>query len=337
MGKFLIKWWVIALFAIVALIFAIRYASNWKTSTGSDEKTGAIFLKLVSENGIKLEKSNWFIGVILDDLASNYSFLKYIDYLILDRFKDYKLRLIIFANPLKTPIQEFNTNKSISVEIFPILPNDVSTRRLLQGSSQRRAVCFIDSSSNIVFEANFIQENDVRLILEKHLSGKIVYDGEETPGLKKNDFFIPIRAIDVKTNDVTVIDSKLCPHLWIIFTSRCVSCALKSNLMTYSVLEDSLFRKLRVPVGLVFSPYFSMEEVEARINQLKISTDVFIAQDELRGIENPYYQNSDSENNVVCIITNPQNKVVYLGSFPLFINHLRGDYFDKNKQLYIKE
>lgn len=336
MKNFLMKWRIIALFGIIALMFVLWNACARSTSTDNEEKTGDIFLKLASDNGIKLEKGKWYIGVILDDLTGNYSFLKYIDYMALDRFKNYDIRPIIFAYTWKTSIQEFKANKDISAEIFPVSPGDVSIRRLLRGSSQRRAVCFIDSSSEIVFEANFIQENDVRLLLEKHLSGEIVYDGKDASGLKIGDYFKPVRAVNIKTNDVTIIDSKLCPHLWIIFTSNCVSCALNSNLTTYSVLEGSLLRKLGVPVGLVFSPYFSMEEIEDKINQLKIGNDVFIAQEELKGIENIYYRIFDGEKNVVTIITNSQNQLVYLESFAMFINHLRGDYFERNKQLFIK-
>ncbi|UCH96953.1 MAG: hypothetical protein JSV88_08915 [Candidatus Aminicenantes bacterium] len=338
MQKIFIKWWIIAIVAIMGFFIVIWNVSDRPPSSDSEDDIGAIALKLLEDNRFKLEKGTWYFVVILKDLGSNYSFLKYIDYLFVDIFNDYKLKLIIFESLSTATYKESIKKNRIRASIFPIPAGDATyILGLLQGTTQQRAVCFIDTSGNVVFEANFVRENDVRLLLEKYLIGNIDYDRRKDFALKPGDSFNPIAVINIKTGEEIIIDKDMCPHLWFIFTSNCVSCALKSNLMTYSIIENSLLQKFNLTAGLLFSPYFSMKDIESKINKLKIVNDVFLAKDELKGIENSYYKSADSEDNVVIIITNSKNKIVYHESFTDFLDHLKGDYFEKNKQIFIKD
>jgi hypothetical protein len=134
----------------MVFFIVIWNVSNRTPSSDIADDIGGIALKLLEDNRFKLEKGTWYFVVILKDLGSNYSFLKYIDHLFLDVFNDYKLKLIVFESSSTTPYKESTNTNKISASIFKIPAVDATyIIRLLQGTTQQRAVCFIDSSGNI--------------------------------------------------------------------------------------------------------------------------------------------------------------------------------------------
>lgn len=335
--KFFKKWFMVLIFAIIVLFFLIWRGYFFNSTKEIKTDIGTLSLKLIEYNRVKLEKGTWYFVVILSESVSHYSFIKYLNYLLDNIYNDYKLHLIIFSVSTETNASKYLDIANKKTSIFPVQGNSIPIMPFLRGSRQQRLVCFIGPSGNVLFEANFAQENDVRLILEKHLVGKINYYRKNDFSIKKGDSLDPLVILNIKSGEEIVIDEKMCPYLWIIFTSNCVSCALQSNLMTYSTLEQILSQKLNLPVGLIFSPYFSIEEIDFRINQLNIVNEVFIAKVELKRIENIYYKSPDSNKNVIAIIINTNNKVTYIEPFNVFYNHIKGDYFEKNHPSFIKD
>jgi hypothetical protein len=321
----------------MVLLFLILKGYFFNSKKEMKNNIGDLSLKLIDYNQIELEKGNWYFVVILSDSVSHYSFIKYLNYLLDNIYNDYKLHLIIFSISTETNSSKYMDTANKKTSIFSLRGNNISIMPLLRESRHQRVVCLIGPSGNVIFEANFAQENDVRLILEKYLIGKINYNRKDDFSIKKGDSLYPLVILNIKSGEEITIDEKMCPFLWIIFTSNCVSCALQSNLMTYSTLENILSQKFNLKVGLIFSPYFSMEEIEFRINQLNIVNEVFISKVELKKIENIYYKSPDNDKNVIALIINTNNKVIYIEPFTVFYNHIKGDYFEKNYPSFIKE
>jgi hypothetical protein len=332
--------WVALLFLTAAL--AYRFIQSTGSSTVDTYRLGDRAAPLISRSmeneGLKIEKGKWYLIVLSTGLERNFSFVKYIDHLSETTFSDPCLRFFVFDASPGTVIARFREENGVSIPILPAHENREVLERLFKPPWEQRAVRLIDSSGKISFAADFIRENDVRQILEKHLRGNIDYQSIDNGSarLKTGDFFLSFNAIDIKSGAETVVDKELSPRLWFIFTARCVSCALKSSLSSYSSMEAGagLLSKLNIPVGLIFSPYFNPDDINRRLAELKIQAPAYLSRDELEGIENSYYRTPAPGKNVIVTITGGENKILYLETFQVFTDHLNGDYFEKNEHLF---
>lgn len=122
--------------------------------------------------------------------------------------------------------------------------------------------------------------------------------------------------------------------MWIIFTSKCVSCALNSHLLTYSLIEDNLEKTSNLPVGLIFSPYFYRKDIVTKVKELDIQSPIYLSIDELYKIEDVYYKTPYTPYDVVVIKTDSNNSIVYLESFSTFINQIKKGLFNEKRLFF---
>ncbi|MCP5047060.1 MAG: hypothetical protein GY940_07795 [bacterium] len=333
--KILTLWTSVIMAGILLLIFIDhKDMFNKSSSYQYGDKIEKLDFKDTDNNKVKLEEGYWYLMVLANGLERNFGFIKYIDHLLEDKFTESGLKVFVFSGEANVRAREFAAKNSISIPIFPTQTNHSNLRRLFKSAHKHRAVGLIEPSGKLVFVSDFIRENDVRQILEKHLKGRIDYSRKGKNKLKVGDLFTSIEVIDLKSGEDGIIDKESSPRLWLIFTSNCVACALKSILESYSGLQGNLLTKLKVTKGLIFSHFFNMDDLKHRLGELNITDDSYLSKAELAGIENNYYKSPNSDDNVVAVITDPGNRIVYKESYPKFLNHLKGDYFEKNKHLF---
>jgi hypothetical protein len=136
-------------------------------------------------------------------------------------------------------------------------------RRILKHDEDLRWIIIANPKFKVEFQSNFIREDDIRQLLEKYLTGKIGYNDEiKDEGLKVGEYLPPIKMLDLNTGkEVSITDeSDESPNLWIIFTSKCISCVFRSHLSMYSIIEKQI-QSLNIQPGLIFSAYFDKEEI----------------------------------------------------------------------------
>ncbi len=279
----------------------------------------------------KINAGLWHLVILVKNLEENHGFIKYVDYLYTHRFKDLNLHVLIFSISSEDAVDSFTKNNSISTSILPAEQNAGNLDRLFGTIYEKRAVMLIGPSREITFVSDFIQENDVRQVLEKFLLGDIAFNkvNSEKPGI--GDSFPSIEVVDLENGEELVINKSFSPHLWFVFTSNCISCVLKSHLLTFSILEDSLLEKINLQKGLIFSSHFNMNEISLKVNEFGIRNPVFLAKSELQTMEDPYYRGIDDGYKVLVVITDNRNSIVYVDSFSNFAKQIKGDYFEKKK------
>jgi len=318
------------IFLVLLTVWIIN--NRTKTSHVENKSIAEITFDLLKDKHIGLEKGYWYYVLYMRDFTSNYSFLKYVDQVSREKFSEEKLKFIIFSTSRGDKPGLSNTPKQGQILFYSGIDTIAPLEGPQMSSIPKRCICVIDPSGNVSFTAGFLKENDIRLLLEKSFREKKGVSEKIENTLKPGDLFGPFHATNIATFQQVEVDEKISPRTWIIFTSNCVSCALKSNLVSYKEIEPTLWGKLQIPVALLFSPYFRLEEVDLKAKSLNISNEIFLANDELKGIENSLNKSSDSTQNVIVIITDSQNKIIYREPFQVFLGHIDGGYFEKKRQ-----
>jgi hypothetical protein len=305
-----------------AFLFYNRFSARHSFEYG--DKIGRLEFKDAGNEKLRLNKGRWCLILVSKNLDRDYSLIKYINTLWSNKFRELQLDVVLLTDSTRST-EIFGKNKIL----FPILQFDDNLDFLSKLPEPVRypTIFLIAPSLKIEFVSNFIKEDDVRQILEKCILGRIGYSDSIKEGkLAIGDIFPPITVIDLVSGEEKVIknDPGLFSHVWIIFTSKCISCSLKSYLLSYSIMEDELKEKSNLSIGLIFSQYFNKKDVVFRLGELKIKTKAFLAGSELFNIEDTYYKNMNTTDDVVVIMTDHDDQITYIESFSTFISDFKG-------------
>ena len=307
----------------IPIVFLLYNRFSSRHSFGYGDKLGALEFKTAENKKMGVMEGKWSLILVSKDLDKDYSLIKYIDTLWANKFRNLHLDVILLTDSAR-PAEIFGKNKIL----FPILQFDdnLDFIKKLPEPLRYPTIFLIGPDLKVEFVSNFIKEDDVRQILEKYLLGGINYTGALKEGRAEvGDLFPPIKVIDLISGEETVINEEPCmsSHVWIIFTSRCISCSLKSYLLSYSLMEDDLRKKTDLSIGLIFSSYFNKKDVVSRLGELKVKTKAFLARSELFNVEDSYYKNLNSTDDVVVITTDHDDQITYIEPFSTFISDFK--------------
>ncbi|MEW6457204.1 MAG: hypothetical protein AB1410_10895 [Acidobacteriota bacterium] len=286
---------------------------------------------------VTLKEGQWNLIIVDRSLEEDYSLIRYINALFTKKFKDLGLNIILFSKSERNIAETFRRKFNILFPILSIKDNSNILKELSKLRESQRWILIIDPNLKVEFISDFIKDEDIRQLLEKYILGKISYiDVIKEEKLKVGDSFPPIEVINLESGEKKVItkDFTSSPHLWIIFTSNCISCALESHLLMWSLIEKNLEKKSNLSMGLIFSPYFNKEEIIFRVKKLNIQTPIFLAESELYNIEDTYYKRPYGQDDVIVIRTDLKNFITYSESLSTFLNHIKGGYLNAKTSLF---
>lgn len=317
------------------LILIFFAASLFCGKGGKIYKNGDLVPKLIfknlKDNVSSLEKGNFNVILFFEYLESDPAISKYISRIYLDKYKELGLKIVLITNSKNDKIEDLIKKYNVSFPVLPLNKNRDILQKFFDTELSDRALIIINPEMKLESIYYFFKEEDVRQLFEKYLTGTISYS---------NDIKIDKLAVGNSFPEVNIIKlgltmdrsetntSKHSPQLWFLFSSKCVTCALKNYLLQYKLIENKLSGKLQVPKGLIFSQYFQEDEILEKIKFYKIETKVYLSAEEIAGFESEYYQNA-AEDNIVVVLTDKQNIMIYIDPFPDFVMKFSGGSFDE--------
>lgn len=183
-------------------------------------------------------------------------------------------------------------------------------------------IVFISPEKRVAFANSFARPNDLRQLFDKfipraqsavELRAKAIAPGDVLPAIAMT----PLTASSPPAG----------PATYVIFGGKCGSCVLTSYTLLFSSTERDVLRQATAagaPVSLVFSSLLPSRGVRERLEELKIQSPAFIAEEPMRGIEGDYSETRLSESDVVVITTDAGNHVVSVDPFEAYVRRVKG-------------
>jgi hypothetical protein len=142
-----------------------------------------------------------------------------------------------------------------------------------------------DDRLDLALAADVLQDDELRQVLEKGVLGEV--SGPETadaPALAAGDAFPAVPLQDVHRGEEVEL-SALPQRRFVFFTAACTACSLSAHLDRLTELQAGTGGE----VAAVFSSRFAISEVIREAAFHRITSPLYVALDELQGLEDLYY------------------------------------------------
>lgn len=219
-------------------------------------------------------------------------------------FRRFEGRGLVFIAIVRAQIEQARALAENMSLPYPVVADaDGRWGERLRLSGHPFGLFVIDPAGKLQFATTKAQPQDLRQLAEKHLLGTISYaPTNETPRLKVGMRFPDIVVEDLRRGHRTRLQGQ---QTIIYFTGKCPSCSLASHLAYYLRLRENAGR----PPVLLFSPWFSPQEVLKNAASLSTSADLYLATEGVPGIEDGYYLDGYFPENVLMIATDATGTV----------------------------
>lgn len=175
----------------------------------------------------------------------------------------------------------------------------------------------VDPDGVIRFSSDFVQSNDLRMIVERYLVGTISYNtkpglhpleaGDDTP-----DFTSARLRSEVEAPGPAMPLTPVQPV--VVFSARCSACSLTNALVSYVNWEKTS----TVTPTLIFSTKFTRAELEAQLKQLQPRAAAWHALEPIPGVEDPYSLDGLMSSEVIVLTNGPDGRVTQVESWADF-------------------
>lgn len=300
-----------------------------KYKTG-DTVLNAIFKNLNNDELI-FEKGPFNVILYSKYLDDDIALVRYVNNIYLNKYKNVELNILLVAHSINKNIDSIKSEHDISFPVLPLDKNKKVLQRFIDIGDSDRALIMINREMILESIYYFFTEDDIRQLLEKYLTGTITYSSDiKIKKMEVGETFpeVSITQLNQMEGKTVTNSTQKAPHLWFMFSSKCVTCALKNYLLQYKLLEKKLHEKVKIPAGLLFSHFFQEEQIIDQIKSYKISTGVYLAGEEIKGFESGYYKNA-SLDNIVVVLTDKINTIIYMESLPDFVMQFEGGDFEQ--------
>ncbi len=201
-------------------------------------------------------------------------------------------------------------NQPISYPVIVDSKNHL--RNLLHFRYHRYGLLFVDPSGVIRLSLNrLMTPNDLRQLVERYLVGSINYEIEQdwVIKLQPGDLLPPYRLIDVKRGTrLTLQDLELISSTIIFFTAHCPSCRLPEYLHQLAMMERSASLEAQ-RLYFIFSRRFSLRELIDQMEDLTVTLDIYLAEEEFEVLGSPYVTRAPAWAEVIVIMTDENSRV----------------------------
>lgn len=222
--------------------------------------------------------------IFLDPLLKS-SYVKYIDNL----FKKFKNNDFI-AIGIVTKNWGRKSRKFIKEEniIIPIVNDNKSKlRNSLKIGKNRDALIIAGRDNKVLYASKIIPEYDtLRQLVEKYVVGEITYHfiADQSENLLRNIDPYSIILYHIKNEKyVNIIDVLNNNPIVVYFGANCTSCQLKNYTEHLREFNKALNKKRNLII--IFSPYFTREEINFYIPDRDIKPKIYISTEQMVGID----------------------------------------------------
>jgi len=269
---------------------------------------------------LRLSEGSWYflMSASTDDLA----LVKYLSQLMEGNGLHFKsFQPIVLIDDEQEPLTEFEFRNFLTFPVMALhtFPHNELENLGLHGHD--RAYALISPSLEVVFASSFLQTNDLRLLLEKHLgterqgSVRALEPGDAFPSLRLSQVAGPALELHVPGS----------VREWMVFTAQCITCSLK-NQMEQLAEHQELFASQdgSGEVAVIFSSSFDEYDLVAKLQQLRLSTlPVYLSASPVIGLEDPYLQKSLYVEDVLVVDVDDGGRVVEIRGFSEVMQGLR--------------
>jgi peroxiredoxin len=219
--------------------------------------------------------------------SSDFQDLKTIKYgePLLQRYADSGLQVFAVTNGQPDEILGMAKNESLTVPI--LFDKDGLLRFLLRVPDHYRHTYLMTSEGEIVFSIRGApQEDTMRQIVEKYVSGKIDYDERTAEVYRVGDKLPAISVIQVSGGPTRELALK---GMEVVFVSaRCTSCQLNGYVERYRELATANRASSKKRI-LVFSKRFPQQELAEDLMRDGVALEnIYIARQPLGDLDNEY-------------------------------------------------
>jgi hypothetical protein len=236
-------------------------------------------------------------GYLLLYFVPNFAHLKSIKYgeALLERHGGAGLQ--VFAVTNAEPSEILVTAKSESLSLPILFDKNARLKLLLRVPRKYEYSYLLTTTGEVMFSVDGIPQEDViRQIVEKYVTGTIDYSDPEERLYKVGELLPRIRVIHVTGGPVQTLvvrDAEI-----VLISARCTACQLQKDIQRY--------RELATSSGaargrfLVFGQRFPQQELVRDLTAARVPLDnVYIAREPLGGLANEYRTKTAEEDSVV--------------------------------------
>lgn len=169
---------------------------------------------------------------------------------------------------------------------FPLIIDDGKWADNLHTHNRAFFLFIVDAQKHVLFSSNRAEQEDIRQLSEKYVTGHITYsDPIKVSALKIGDKLSSFATIDLHTGQPVEWDPA--PDRSVIFfTARCPECSMEYQLISISKFEHA--HPNQAAQIIVFSSRFPREDLLRAASQLGIKARLLQAKDSIPSIEDAY-------------------------------------------------
>ena len=205
------------------------------------------------------------------------------------------------------------------LRVVPFSANEGVLAKDLFVRTKDRQLILIDPKGQVAFHGTHPRYTDIRLLFDRYIPLR------QTPADHQ-----PLRVgdelADIPLTKLTAqADAAGQPRLWVVFTSRCTSCALNTHSGVVASLQKAVARfgeKRGSGAALVFAPSFDDQQVRQKMQTLGMTLPVYMATSDIPAIEGAA-EIADAD--VLVIERDAANRITRVEPLTAFLQELTED------------
>jgi hypothetical protein len=285
------------------------------------ERLDPVVITAPDQQSLELSRGVWHF--ILSGSTHDFALIKYLAQLLENpTLRAASLQPVVLIDGHHEEVKDFELRSFLSFPVHALHSFRHQDLISLGLEGHERAYALVSPDLEVVFASSYLQPNDLRLLLEKHLG----FGAPNHPGaLEPGD---PFPTLELKKIAGPPLDGGPTPpdRLWILFTAQCVSCSLGNQiegLAAAQALLQDLGRTTTLDVGVIFSSAFEQAELAELLAYLDLTQlPVYLASSPLYGLEDPYLRSSLHGSDVLVARLDPNGAIEEIESFSSFLGSL---------------
>lgn len=206
------------------------------------------------------------------------------------------------------------------LKIVPFSANEGVLSRDLHVTTKDRQLILVDPQGQVAFHGTHPRYTDVRLLFDRFLPLRQRPAGHQPLRIGDQLADIPLTRLSEQADAAGQAQ-----RLWVVFTSRCTSCALSTHSGVVASLQKSVARfaeKRGSGAALVFAPSFDDQQVRQKMQTLGVTLPVYMATTDIPAIEGAA-EIADAD--VLVIERDAANRITRVEPLTAFLQELTED------------
>lgn len=206
------------------------------------------------------------------------------------------------------------------LRIVPFTSNEGVLAKDLFVRTEDRQLILVDPKGQVAFHGTHPRYTDIRLLFDRYVPLRQVRPDRQPLRVGDRLAEIPLAKLSAQA------DAAGQPQrLWVVFTSRCTSCALNTHSGVVASLQKAVARfaeQRGSGAALVFAPSFDDQQVRQKMQTLGMTLPVYMATSDIPAIEGAA---ETADTDVLIIERDSANRVTRVEPLTAFLQELTED------------